>query len=103
MLRGRLHDRGADGRCTECGEEFPCPASIAAREMSHQVAPSATVHARDFEQQLRPIYEVLKSFERDLRNRPNQDQHERVRADAVAVAIEHLQQAMDALEVASRD
>lgn len=103
MLRGRLHDRGADGRCTECGEPFPCSLSIDMREMSHQVVPSTTVHAGDFEQQLRPIYEALKAFERDLRNRPNQDQHEVVRADAVAVAIEHLQQAIDALEVASRE
>ncbi len=29
MLRGPLHDRGADGRCTECGEPFPCPAGVA--------------------------------------------------------------------------
>ncbi len=30
MLRGPLqHDRGADGRCTECGEPFPCPTVIA--------------------------------------------------------------------------
>jgi hypothetical protein len=24
MLRGPLHDRGAEGRCTECGEYYPC-------------------------------------------------------------------------------
>jgi hypothetical protein len=31
------------------------------------------------------------------------DNHERVRADAVAVATDHVRQPMDALELASRD
>ncbi len=29
MLRGPLHNKGADGRCEECGEPFPCPDGIA--------------------------------------------------------------------------
>jgi hypothetical protein len=29
MLRGELHNRGADGRCEACGEPFPCPTGIA--------------------------------------------------------------------------
>jgi len=29
MIRGELHDCGADGRCTECGEPFPCPTGLA--------------------------------------------------------------------------
>jgi hypothetical protein len=101
--RRRLHTRGADNRCKACGELFPCSASIAAREMSHQVVPTATVRARDFEHQLRSIHEGLKAFERELRNRPDQDTHERTRPDMIALAIEHLQTALDALEMAGRD
>src|SRR6266545_4094838 len=29
MIRGPLHNRGADSSCTECGEPFPCPTGIA--------------------------------------------------------------------------
>ena len=29
MLRDPLHNAGADGLCTECGELFPCPSSVA--------------------------------------------------------------------------
>ena len=29
MFRGPLHDRGNNGRCTECGEPFPCPTGLA--------------------------------------------------------------------------
>ena len=29
MLRGPLHNKGADRLCEECGEPFPCPTSIA--------------------------------------------------------------------------
>jgi hypothetical protein len=28
MLRGPLHNRGADGLCQACGEPFPCPEGI---------------------------------------------------------------------------
>jgi hypothetical protein len=47
--------------------------------------------------------ETLLLLQRELKNRPDQDNHERVRADCVSVAIGHLQQAMSALEMASRD
>ncbi len=44
MLRGPLHNRGAGGRCTECGEPFPCPTGIAIyeavkRELEHPTPP----------------------------------------------------------------
>jgi hypothetical protein len=29
MLRGPLHNAGANGRCAECGEPFPCPTGLA--------------------------------------------------------------------------
>jgi hypothetical protein len=40
MLHGPLHDRGADGRCVECREPFPCPTGLAIfeavkRELEH--------------------------------------------------------------------
>ncbi len=46
MLRGVLHNRGADGRCTECGEPFPCPIRVAIyeavkRELEHPTPPPA--------------------------------------------------------------
>ena len=45
--------------------------------------------------------QTLELLERELNN--DQDLHERVRGDAVAVAIAHVRQAMDALEVAAKD
>src|SRR5437879_8260156 len=55
MLRGPLHDRGADGRCTECGERFPCPTGLAIfeavkRELEHLTPPPPPTPA----QRLRP-------------------------------------------------
>jgi hypothetical protein len=32
MIRGPLHNRGADGFCDACGERFPCPTGIAIYE-----------------------------------------------------------------------
>lgn len=32
MLYRPLHSRGADGRCIECGERFPCPTGVAIYE-----------------------------------------------------------------------
>ena len=29
QLRGPLHNAGADGRCEQCGEPFPCPTGLA--------------------------------------------------------------------------
>ncbi len=40
MLRGPLHNAGADGNCTECGEPFPCPDSVAIFE---SVIPRRTI------------------------------------------------------------
>ncbi len=45
----------------------------------------------------------LEELERWIKSSAGADNRERVRADAVAVAIEHVRQAMDALEVASRE
>jgi hypothetical protein len=46
--------------------------------------------------------QTLNLLERELRQRRDQDAREWTRADKVAVAIEHLQQAMAALELASQ-
>ena len=40
MLRGPLHNAGADGNCTECGEPFPCPDGVAIFE---SVIPRRTI------------------------------------------------------------
>jgi hypothetical protein len=47
--------------------------------------------------------ETMMLLERELKNRPDQENHERVRADCVSVAIGYLQQAMSALEMAARE
>jgi len=46
MLRGPLHNRGADGLCEACGEPFPCPDGLAIYEavkrelnVAHRVEP----------------------------------------------------------------
>jgi hypothetical protein len=48
MLRGPLHNRGADGLCEACGEPFPCQTAIAIyeavkRELEHPAAPPQSV------------------------------------------------------------
>jgi hypothetical protein len=103
MPRGPLHHADANGQCAGCGETFPCPASVAAQSVSHQVMPSATVHAGDFEHQLRPIHESLKAFQHELSNHVGQKRGERKRHDKIVSAIKHLEQAMDALHVASQE
>jgi Holliday junction resolvasome RuvABC endonuclease subunit len=45
--------------------------------------------------------QTLELLERELKS--DQDLHERVRGDAIAVAIDHVRQAMDALELASKN
>ena len=45
----------------------------------------------------------LQELEHWIKESAGADNRERVRGDAVAVAIDHVQQAMDALELASRD
>ena len=47
--------------------------------------------------------QTLRFLEYELRQRPAQDVGERTRARAVATALEHLQQAMGALEITSRE
>jgi hypothetical protein len=47
--------------------------------------------------------ERLLELERWIKESADADDRERVRADAVAVAIEHVRQAIDALELASRE
>ncbi len=54
-------------------------------------------------EELRPHLEALKVLERDLKRRPDQDLHERTRPDMVAVAVEHVEQAMSALLMASQE
>ena len=98
MPRWQPHSRGRNNRCKACGEPFPCPAILSAREPSHQVVPTATVRARDLEHQLRAIHDALEAFERDLRDGREQD-----RPDLVATARGHVAAAMDALEQAGRD
>jgi hypothetical protein len=61
-----------------------------------QVMPSPSVVAHDLERQLRGLLEPLERLEQQLR--PGQDQ---IRADAVAVAREQVQQAIEALELAA--
>ena len=102
MRRGPLHSRGADDRCTECGEPWLCPAAIKERDMTHQVAPSATVLAHDLEHQLRVVHQALTALERDLRQSARTEQRaDRARAHRIAVAIKHLEAAMEALDLAS--
>jgi hypothetical protein len=80
-----------------------CPGGINAREMSHQIVPTAAIHARDFEHQLRPIQVALVAFEGALDNYDNQDRRERARHDSIAVAVKLLQGTLDALQLAARD
>jgi hypothetical protein len=47
--------------------------------------------------------EQLESLERSIKDTAGADNRERMRADAVAVAIEHVRQAMNALELASQE
>jgi hypothetical protein len=47
--------------------------------------------------------QTLRFLEYELRQRPAQDVSERTRARALVTALGHLQQAMDALEIAGRE
>jgi hypothetical protein len=44
MLRGPLHNKGANGRCEECGESFPCPTNIAYEAVKRETEASDQVH-----------------------------------------------------------
>ena len=65
--------------------------------------PSHYEQAEHIRDKLAEQLQTLKFLEYELRQRPAQDVDERTRARAVVTALEHLQQAMDALEVASRE
>ena len=78
--------------------------------------PTPRLRARVLREELEGRLERLQELERWLREPENPDPHpqsatyhytpgtsRQVRADAVAAAIEHVQQAMDALKVASKD
>jgi hypothetical protein len=74
--------------------------------MTSEAHPGEQTHrarALELGEELRPRLEALKVLERDLKRRPDQDVHERTRPDMVAVAIEHLEQAMSALFMASQE
>ena len=68
-------------------------------EVLYVLSPSARVLREELESRLRR----LKDLETGLKQSAGTDNREQIRADAVAIAIEHLQQAIDALEVASRE
>jgi hypothetical protein len=74
----------------------PTPASQAAR---HRTRQRARMLRTEFEGQLAHLEEL----ERWIKQTAGDDNHERIRADAVAVAMEHLRQAIDALELASQE
>jgi hypothetical protein len=68
-------------------------------DRSHQIGPSAAVLARDLERQLRAIGESLATLEHDLKEQPGGPP---TRSNAIALAREHVQAAIDELEIASR-
>jgi len=65
----------------------------------HQVVPSPTVLARDLERQLGAIQVTLASLERDLKE---QQHGPTPRSDSIAIALDHVQAAIDALELAAQ-
>jgi hypothetical protein len=66
--------------------------------MSQQVLPTPISRARDFAQQLHGVHGALAAFERELRARPAPTIRERFWPYHVAVAMDHLAAALDALE-----
>ena len=52
---------------------------------------------------LAKLLQALKTLERDLKRRPSPTAIEHMRPDRVAVAIEEVQLAMDAIEMAGRE
>jgi hypothetical protein len=85
-----------------CGKPWPCPTSLAAREQRHKVVASANVLARDLEHQLRVILDALTALEGELRA-PRSQPGAAARLEAIGLAREHVQAAVDALELAARD
>jgi hypothetical protein len=62
----------------------------------HHIVPSARVLARDLGRQLRAVHDALASLERELK------QHQSS-SNAMTIAREHLQQAIEALELAAQE
>jgi hypothetical protein len=65
--------------------------------------PSHREQAEHIRAKLAEQLQTLRFLEYELRQRPAQDVDERTRARVVVTALEHLQQAMDALEIAGRE
>ena len=65
--------------------------------------PTSRLRASVLREELEDRLQRLQDLERWIKDSAGTDNHERIRADAVAVAIDHLRQAMDALELASRE
>jgi hypothetical protein len=72
-----------------CGPGMPC------------VLPTPASRAQGFAQQLRVIYQALEAFERELKDHPGPTIREQFRPYHVAVAMDHLRAAMDALAFVS--
>jgi hypothetical protein len=65
--------------------------------------PIPRLRASVLREELEGLLERLQELESWIKESAGCDNHELVRADAVAIAIEHLRQAIDALEMASKD
>jgi hypothetical protein len=65
--------------------------------------PSHREQAEHIRAKLAEQLQTLRFLEYELRQRPAQHVDERTRARVVVTALEHLQQAMDALEIAGRE
>ena len=65
--------------------------------------PTPRLRASVLREELKGRLQRLQELEHWIKERAGADNRERVRADAVAVAIDHVRQAMDALELASGD
>jgi hypothetical protein len=65
--------------------------------------PTPRLRASVLREELAGRLQRLQELERWIKESGGADNHERVRADAITVAIEHVQQAIDALELASKD
>jgi hypothetical protein len=66
----------------------------------HQIVPSAAVLAHDLERQLREIATAVVLLISELKQH---QQGSTTRNDAVTIALEHVEAAIDALELASRE
>ena len=66
--------------------------------------PTVQAHAYALREELLGRLERLQDLERRIEHNAGPDNNrEHIRADAVAIAIEHLQGAIDALEVAAKE